>query len=142
MLEEPVIVGDREVAVTAVSMGNPHGVVFVDSFDGDIVSTLGPELEKHPVWPEKANIEFVRVDSPDTLSMRAWERGAGETMACGTGACAAAVAAVATGRARWPITVRLIGGNLSIDADPETGHILMTGPAVTVYTGTYYPSCC
>lgn len=142
MLEEPVIVGDREVAVTAVSMGNPHGVVFVDSFDGDIVSTLGPELEKHPVWPEKANIEFVRVDSPDTLSMRAWERGAGETMACGTGACAAAAAAVATGRARWPITVRLIGGNLSIDADPETGHILMTGPAVTVYTGTYYPSCC
>jgi len=138
MLEEPVDVAGRIVPVTAVSMGNPHGVVFVDSFDGDIVSTLGPELEEHPIWPEKANIEFVRVDSPDTLSMRVWERGAGETMACGTGACAAAAAAVATGRARWPITVRLIGGNLTIDADLATGHIFMTGPAVTVYTGTYY----
>ncbi|MDE5661012.1 MAG: diaminopimelate epimerase, partial [Muribaculaceae bacterium] len=129
-------------AVTAVSMGNPHGVVFVDSFDGDIVSTLGPELEKHPIWPEKANIEFVRVDAPDALSMRAWERGAGETMACGTGACAAAAAAVATGRARYPLTVRLIGGNLNIDVDPTNGHILMTGPAVTVYSGVYYPSRC
>ncbi len=141
MFEQPVDVGGSVVNVTAVSMGNPHGVVFVDSFDGDIVSTLGPALEQHSIWPEKANIEFVRVDAPDTLSMRAWERGAGETMACGTGACAAAAAAVATGRARWPLTVRLIGGNLFIDCDPATGHIMMTGPAVTVYTGTYYPSC-
>ncbi len=141
MFEQPVDVGGSVVNVTAVSMGNPHGVVFVDSFDGDIVSTLGPALEQHSIWPEKANIEFVRVDAPDTLSMRAWERGAGETMACGTGACAAAAAAVATGRARWPLTVRLIGGNLFIDCDPTTGHIMMTGPAVTVYTGTYYPSC-
>lgn len=138
MIEQPVEAAGRTVAVTAVSMGNPHGVVFVDSFDGDIVSTLGPALECHGIWPEKANIEFVRVDSPDTLSMRAWERGAGETMACGTGACAAAAAAVATGRARWPMTVRLIGGNLHVDIDPATGHILMTGPAVTVYSGTYY----
>lgn len=140
MIEETVSVGDMDVKVTAVSMGNPHGVVFVDNFDGDIVGTLGPELETHNMWPEKANIEFVRVDAPDTLSMRAWERGAGETMASGTGACAAAAAAVATGRAHWPLTVRLIGGNLHIDCDPATGHILMTGPAVTVYTGTYYPS--
>lgn len=142
MFEEPVTAAGQTVAVTAVSMGNPHGVVFVDSFDGDIVSTLGPELEKHPIWPEKANIEFVRVDAPDALSMRAWERGAGETMACGTGACAAAAAAVATGRARYPLTVRLIGGNLNIDVDPTNGHILMTGPAVTVYSGVYYPSRC
>ena len=100
--------------------------------------SLGPLLETHPVWPEKANIEFVRIDSPDTLSMRGWERGAGETMASGTGACAAAAAAVATGRAKWPLTVRLIGGNLQIDCDRTTGHIMMTGPAVTVYTGKYY----
>lgn len=140
MVEAPVQVGDHTVSVTAVSMGNPHGVVFVDDFDGDIVASLGAQLENHPIWPEKANIEFVRVDSPSSLSMRAWERGAGETMACGTGACAAAAAAVMTGRAKWPITVRLIGGNLHIDTDPATGHILMTGPAVTVYTGTYYPS--
>ena len=141
MLEQPVMVNGREVAVTAVSTGNPHGVVFVDTFDGDPVSTLGPALECHPVWPEKANIEFVRVDDAHNLSMRAWERGAGETMACGTGACAAAAAAVATGRAQWPVTVNLIGGNLFIDCDAD-GHMQMTGPAVTVYSGTYYPSCC
>jgi len=139
MMEMPVHTSKGDVKVTAISMGNPHGVVFTDSFNGNIVTTLGPELETHDIWPEKANIEFVRVDSENTLSMRAWERGAGETMACGTGACAAAVAAVATGRAKWPLTVRLIGGNLLIDLDQSTGHILMTGPAVTVYSGTYYP---
>ncbi len=141
MIEQPVVAGDREVKVTAVSMGNPHGVVFVDNFADNLVETVGPVLETHGIWPEKANIEFVRVESPHVLAMRAWERGAGETMACGTGACAAAAAAVRTGRAEWPLTVRLIGGNLDIDFDAETGHILMTGPAVTVYSGTYY-SCC
>lgn len=108
MVEEPVKISSGEVRVTAVSMGNPHGIVFVDNFDNNVVETLGAELETHPIWPERANIEFVRVDSQDTLSMRAWERGAGETMACGTGACAAAAAAVATGRAKWPLTVRLV----------------------------------
>lgn len=141
MVEQPVATSSGDVAVTAISMGNPHGIIFVDNFDNDIVGTLGPELENHRIWPERANIEFVHVDSDTSLSMRAWERGAGETMACGTGACAAAVAAVTTGRAKWPLTVRLIGGNLHIDRDPSTGHILMTGPAVTVYTGAYYPGC-
>lgn len=139
MIEEVLKIGDREVGVTGVSMGNPHGVVFVDSFADDVVGTMGPALEKHEIWPEKANIEFVRVDGEHTLSVRAWERGAGETMACGTGACAAAAVAVKTGRASWPITVRLIGGNLEIDSDSVDGHILMTGPAVRVYEGTYYP---
>ena len=137
MLDQTVDVDGKEVKVTAVSMGNPHGVVFVDSFDSDIVPILGPALENHPIWPEKANIEFVRVDDAHTLSMRAWERGAGETMACGTGACAAAAAAVATGRAQWPVTIRLIGGNLGLDIDAD-GHIMMTGPAVTEYSGNYY----
>ena len=141
MVEQPVATSSGDVAVTAISMGNPHGIIFVDNFDNDIVGTLGPELENHRIWPERANIEFVHVDSDTSLSMRAWERGAGETMACGTGACATAVAAVTTGRAKWPLTVRLIGGNLHIDRDPSTGHILMTGPAVTVYTGAYYPGC-
>ncbi|MBO5054324.1 MAG: diaminopimelate epimerase [Muribaculaceae bacterium] len=139
MVNVPVKVENRELGVTAVSMGNPHGVVFVDNFDNDIVSTVGPVLETHEIWPEKANIEFVRVDDLHTLSMRAWERGAGETMACGTGACAAAAAAVATGRAKWPVTMRLIGGNLVIDK-ADNGNILMTGPAVTEYAGTYYQS--
>lgn len=139
MIDMPVEVDGKELRLTAVSMGNPHGVVFVDSFDGDIVSELGPKLENHPIWPEKANIEFVRIDDTHNLSMRAWERGAGETMACGTGACAAAAAAVATGRAQWPVTMRLIGGNLGLDLSAD-GHIMMTGPAVTEYSGTYYRS--
>ncbi len=139
MIDMPVEVDGKELRLTAVSMGNPHGVVFVDSFDGDIVSELGPKLENHPIWPEKANIEFVRIDDTHNLSMRAWERGAGETMACGTGACAAAAAAVATGRAQWPVTMRLIGGNLGLDLNTD-GHIMMTGPAVTEYSGTYYRS--
>ena len=117
----------------------PVGGEDIDSFDGDIVTTIGPKLEEHEIWPEKANIEFVRVDDPHNLSMRAWERGAGETMACGTGACAAAAAAVATGRAKWPVTMRLIGGNLGLDMAAD-GHIMMTGPAVTEYSGTYYQS--
>ncbi len=137
MIEQPVGVGMDTLAVSAVSMGNPHGVVFVDNFDDEIVTTLGPVLEKHEIWPEGANIEFVRVDDPHTLSMRAWERGAGETMACGTGACAAAAVAVRTGRAHWPLTVALMGGSLLIDIDSATGHILMTGPAVTVLTGEF-----
>ncbi|MDE6161626.1 MAG: diaminopimelate epimerase, partial [Muribaculaceae bacterium] len=140
MTEEPVALSSGTVRVTAISTGNPHGIVFVDNFDNNIVNSLGPELENHPIWPERANIEFVRVDSPHTISVRAWERGAGETMACGTGACAAAAVAVATGRAEWPITVRLIGGNLLINTDAKSGHIMMSGPAVTVYSGTYYPS--
>jgi len=138
MFDQPVTLKDgRAINITAVSVGNPHGIVFVDNFDNEIVTTVGPELEVHPIWPEKANIQFVRVNDAHTLSMRAWERGAGETMACGTGACAAAVAAVTTGRAQWPITVQLIGGNLEIDMSPE-GHIMMTGPAVTAYSGTYH----
>lgn len=138
MIEAPVKVGDSVVTLSAVSMGNPHGVVFTDAFDDALIADMGPKLECHAIWPEKANIEFVRVDDSSTLSMRAWERGAGETMACGTGACAAASVAVATGKAQWPVTVRLTGGNLHIDCDPASGHILMTGPAVTVYAGEYY----
>ena len=139
MVEQPLAIADgNTVKITAVSMGNPHGVVFVDSFGDGCVENMGPQLEKHSAFPENANIEFVRVDDMHTLSMRAWERGAGETMACGTGACAAAAAAVATGKAQWPLTVRLIGGNLHIDLNAATGHILMTGPAVTLYSGTYF----
>lgn len=138
MLDAPIDVAGKRVKVTAVSMGNPHGVVFVDSFTDEMVHTLGPELEKHEIWPERANIEFARTDNKNTLSVRAWERGVGETMACGTGACAAATAAVLTGRADWPITVRLLGGNMLIDRDKATGHILMTGPAATLHSGTYY----
>ncbi|MCQ2287867.1 MAG: diaminopimelate epimerase [Muribaculaceae bacterium] len=140
MLDAPVSVDGTQVRITAVSMGNPHGVTFVDNFTDKMVHELGAKLENHEIWNEKANIEFARVDAPGTLSVRAWERGAGETMACGTGACAAATAAVLTGRASWPITVRLLGGNLLIDCDSTTGHILMTGPAATIHSGKFYPN--
>lgn len=141
MLDVPVDVDGKHVRITAVSMGNPHGVTFVDNFTDQMVHGMGAKLENHEIWNEKANIEFARVDAPGTLSVRTWERGAGETMACGTGACAAATAAVLTGRLNWPITVRLLGGNLQIDCDSATGHILMTGPAATLHSGEFYPNC-
>mgnify|MGYP001026141882 FL=1 len=122
------------VELMALSMGNPHGVLFVDDVDAAPVGSLGPELERHPVWPEKANIEFTQLLADGNLAVRAWERGAGETRACGTGACAAAVAAVMSGRTSWPVTVRLRGGDLLIDMD-AAGHIVMTGPAAEVFRG-------
>lgn len=124
--------------LTAVSMGNPHGVIFFDSMQGLPVETLGPELEKHPMWPDRANIEMCHARGDHDVDMRVWERGSGETMACGTGACATAVASVLTGRCQWPVTVHLRGGDLVIDRDPATGHILMTGPAETVFEGVYH----
>lgn len=120
-----------------VSMGNPHGVLFVDDAGAAPVAALGPELECHAAWPEKANIEFVQCMPDGSLRVRAWERGAGETRACGTGACAAAVAAVLSGRASWPVDVHLRGGMLGIDADAATGSVVMTGPAAEVFDGTY-----
>lgn len=122
------------VELMALSMGNPHGVLFVDDVDAAPVGSLGPELERHPVWPEKANIEFTQLLADGSLAVRAWERGAGETRACGTGACAATVAAVMSGRTSWPVTVRLRGGDLLIDTD-AAGHIVMTGPAAEVFRG-------
>lgn len=118
-----------------VSVGNPHGVIFVDNAATAPVDTLGPLLECHEAWPEKANIGFVSVEGSGVLIQRTWERGVGETEACGTGACAAAVAAVATGRATFPVDVVQTGGTLHIDRNNATGHIVMTGGAKTVFSG-------
>lgn len=127
----------RTVSIDAVSMGNPHGVVFVDSLDVTDVALLGPALENHPIWPDRANIEFVEVLTPQKVKMRVWERGSGETMACGTGACAVAVASILSGRtAAGEITVQLLGGDLKIAYDAASGHVFMTGPATEVFTGT------
>lgn len=137
MVEQPIFTSAGKLPLTALSVGNPHGVVFVRGDVDDFpVTEIGPELENHAIWPQRANIEFVQVMPDGSLRQRTWERGAGETLACGTGACAAAAAAVLTGRAHWPVTVHLRGGNLSIDQDLATGHILMTGPATAVYTGS------
>ena len=134
---------DREVTtshgtfrLTAVSMGNPHGVVFVDDLSKIDVHSIGRELEIHPMWPDRANIEFVEPQPDGSLKMRVWERGSGETMACGTGACAVAVAAAITGRAGRSSTVHLLGGDLAITWS-ENGHVMMTGPATTVFEGVY-----
>ena len=126
-----------DFAVTAVSMGNPHGVIFVDEITDELVLGAGPELERHSAFPDRANIEFVRVIDGETVQMRVWERGSGETLACGTGACATAVAAALTGRTNRKVTVKLIGGDLSIEWNEKDNHVYMTGPARTVFTGVW-----
>ncbi len=124
---------------TCVSMGNPHAVTFIDHPEDLQIEGPGPFLEQAPYFPEKSNIEFARVDrSPhgDRITMRVWERGCGETLACGTGACATAVAAALTGRAARVSTLVLRGGELDIRWDEATGHVSMTGPAAVSYHGT------
>lgn len=125
----------QEVAVTAVSMGNPHCVLFVDDVDRAPVRELGPVIEHSPLFPERTNVEFVSVLDEQRLRMRVWERGSGETMACGTGACATLVATHLSGRAGRKAVVELPGGTLDIAWDAADGHVYMTGPAVEVYQG-------
>lgn len=124
------------VEVTAVSMGNPHGVIFVDSIEDVPFEALGPYMERHEMWPDRANIEFAQVLGPELIRMRVWERGTGETLACGTGACATAVAAALTGRTGRDVTLRLRGGDLRIQW-ADNGHVLMTGSATEVFEGVY-----
>jgi len=135
VVDRPLEVDGHRYAVTCVSMGNPHCVVFVD---GDVaalpLADLGPRFARHPFFPRGVNTEFVRALGPERLEMRVWERGAGETMACGTGACAAAVAAARTGRGGRRVVVALRGGELEIDWRPDD-RVLMTGDAVEVFEG-------
>lgn len=138
MVEETLPTAKHDdFAVTAVSMGNPHGVIFVDEITDELVLGAGPELERHSAFPDRANIEFVKVIDGETVQMRVWERGSGETLACGTGACATAVAAALTGRTNRKVTVKLIGGDLSIEWNEKDNHVYMTGPARTVFTGVW-----
>ncbi len=138
MRDQKVRAGDREFEITAVGMGNPHGVIFTDEITDELVNHYGKMLETNDVWPEKANIEFVKVESPEMLTMRVWERGSGETLACGTGACASLVAAFKKGLTGAEADLQLLGGTLHIRYDEETGHVFMTGPAVIVADGVYY----
>ncbi len=135
--------GQREIEISErkvfpVSMGNPHGVTFVDNITDSLVLGEGPQMEIDNIWPEKANIEFVKVADRGHIEMRVWERGTGETLACGTGACAAAVAAHEAGFTDSEVEVRLRGGILKIKIDPENGHVMMTGPARLVARGEIY----
>jgi diaminopimelate epimerase len=123
------------IEMIAVSMGNPHAVIFVECLEKAPVTILGPRIENHPRFPEKTNVEFVEVVSRKEIRMKVWERGAGETLACGTGACASLVAACLSGKTGNHATVHLAGGNLSIEWKRKDNHVYKTGPAKTVFTG-------
>ena len=123
--------------LTPVDVGNPHAVVFQDGIDTLDLARLGPEFEHHPSFPNRTNTEFVEVLDRTRLRMRVWERGSGETLACGTGACAALAASVSAGVCERQAAVQLLGGELKLDWSQADGHIYMTGPAVTVFNGEY-----
>ena len=138
--EDRVIGQDIEVdgsiyQMTCVSMGNPHAVVFVEDAAGLDLEKIGPLFENHALFPKRVNTEFVKILDRDTVEMRVWERGTGETLACGTGACAAAVAGILNGLTNDTVTVKLPGGCLSVQWDRERNLVYMTGPAATVFEG-------
>lgn len=135
VVNENITVDGREYRITCVSMGNPHAVVFVDSVEDYPVETVGPKFEKHECFPERTNTEFVEFVDRTHLKMRVWERGAGETWACGTGTCAAVVAAILNGLCDDSVEVKLLGGTLQITWDRENDLVYMEGPAVTVFEG-------
>jgi diaminopimelate epimerase len=133
VIEQPLEVGGTTYSVTCLSMDNPHCVVFVPEVDSLELDRIGPRFEHHPFFPRRVNTEFVAVRSPRVLDFRVWERGSGETQACGTGACAALVAAVVTKRAERRATIHLRGGDLEIEWRDDD-HVFMTGPAAEVFT--------
>lgn len=136
VLEAPLRLDDDSVKITCVSMGNPHAVIFVDDAESYPIEEVGPKVENHPFFPRRTNVEFVQVLGRNRVRMRVWERGSGVTMACGTGACASAVASFWTGRTDREVEVVLDGGSLFIRWDAGGDHVFMTGPGVEVFTGT------
>ena len=139
VVDRSIRVGGRALDVTCVSMGNPHCVVFVEEATDELVLGLGPQIETSPYFPSRVNVEFVEVISPSEVRQRTWERGSGETLACGTGACAVCVAGAISGRTERAIRVHLRGGDLEL-AWHENNHVTMTGPAVEVFSGEWEPS--
>jgi diaminopimelate epimerase len=129
----------HDLAITCVSMGNPHCVSFVDDVVAFPVATVGPAVENAPIFPKRTNVEFVQILGPSEIRMRVWERGASETLACGTGACASAVASAINGKTGRQVLVHLAGGDLEIDW-AEDNHVFMTGPATEVFTGEFEPA--
>jgi len=131
----PLKIDNEEYQITCVSMGNPHAVVFTKGIDQLKLTELGPKFENNPIFPKRTNTEFIEILDRSTLKMRVWERGAGETLACGTGACASLVAAVLNGFSERKATLQLLGGNLEIEWNESSNHVFMTGSAVTVFEG-------
>ena len=137
IVDRPVEIPGRSFRMTCVSMGNPHAVIFVDDAEAFDVHGIGPKLENHPLFPRRTNVEFVTVKDREHLRMRVWERGSGETMACGTGACATLVAGVLNNVCERKATLELNGGSLTVEWDPATGHVYQEGPAAFVFEGEY-----
>ena len=135
VINEPIMVGDKEYRMTCISMGNPHSVVFVDDTAAFPLEEVGPLFESHEVFPRRVNAEFIQILDRKTVNMRVCERGSGETLACGTGACASAVACALNGHTEDEITIHLLGGDLMIRWDREENKVYMTGPATVVYDG-------
>ncbi len=135
IINAPIQVNGQEYCITGVSMGNPHAVVYVDDVEGIDIEKIGPEFENHERFPNRINTEFVKVLDRCTAQMRVWERGSGETLACGTGACAVAVSCILNGMTEDIVTVKLSGGDLKIEWDREEDVVYMTGPATVVFDG-------
>lgn len=136
-LEAPLTIGGHQLKVTCMAIGNPHCVAFVDKATDELVLGVGPKVERDPHFPERINVEFVEVLNRETLLQRTWERGSGETLACGSGACSVCVAGVLTGRCERRVTVKLLGGDLQIEWNEQDNHVYMTGPAVEVFSGEW-----
>ena len=137
IVDQVITVDGHSFPVTCVSMGNPHCVIFVDEATDDLVTRFGPLIETDARFPRRINVEFVEVISPTEVRQRTWERGSGETLACGTGASAVCVAGVLTGRTSRAITNHLLGGVLLLEWDEASGHVFMTGPATEVFSGSW-----
>ena len=138
-INRPIHVLGKDYHITCLSMGNPHAVTFVEDLSRLDIQSLGPAFEKHPLFPERVNTEFIQIIDRNNVNMRVWERGSGETLACGTGASASIVAAALNGLTDTNVTVHLLGGTLQIHWDrEESGCVFMTGPAETVFEGEYF----
>ena len=135
VIDASIIVDGQEYRMTGVSMGNPHTVVYIDDVQGLEIEKIGPKFENHERFPKRINTEFARVIDRHTVEMRVWERGSGETLACGTGACAVAVASILNGFTEDKVTVKLLGGDLQIEWDREENKVYMTGPAEVSFEG-------
>ena len=135
VIDVPITAGEKEYRMTCVSMGNPHCVVFMEDVEHLEIEKIGPLFENHELFPKRINTEFVKVIDRKTLQMRVWERGSGETLACGRGAWATAVAAMLNGFCEEEVQIHLLGGDLTIEWNKESNHVFMTGPAEIVFDG-------
>ncbi len=137
VVKEKIVVKDKEYEMTCVSMGNPHAVVFIDDVTNLEIEAVGPYFENHEAFPNRTNTEFVKVKDRNTVQMRVWERGTGETLACGTGCCATLVACVLNGLTDRKATIEVLGGKIQVEWDEESDCVFMTGPATIVFEGEF-----